>query len=65
MEGTHLWTVAIRNYGLESTHNTGINVSSCMREATDDVMYVEEKFKKTSYLCLQLSLHEDDIPGLL
>ena len=54
MESTHLWALAIRNYGLWSTLNTGIiaqvtAVSSCIREATDNVMYVEENLK-TSYL---------------
>ena len=52
MESTHLWTVAIRNYGLECTPDIGIlawdtAVSSCIREAaaTDNVMYVEENLK--------------------
>ena len=45
MENTHLWTVAIRNYGLESTPNSGTIVFSCIREATDGVMYVEEILK--------------------
>ena len=46
MENTHLWTVAIRSYSLESTPNSGTIVFSCIREATDGVMYVEENLKK-------------------
>ena len=57
MESTHLWTLAIRNYGLEGTPITRkkmlelllqecTDVSSCIREATEDVMYVEENLKK-------------------
>ena len=55
MESTHLWTLAIRNYGLEGPPNTRkllqlllqecTDDSSCIREATDNVMYVEENLK--------------------